>query len=148
MKDFSIDPEDWEWIVTLDFYGESFSPSKLESITEVKLVRAKEVGDIGETGRYREKPLPYGAGHLESRSRFAVDLESPLIQFLKKYGDRLHEVGCESVTLTIGYFCTNAQCNSEFSAEVLSLLGKYNVSVCVSIYTKEGFDVVKEIQES
>jgi len=52
MRDFTTDPEDWEWIVTLDFYGESFSPSKLEEITGVKLVRSNEVGDLGETGRY------------------------------------------------------------------------------------------------
>ena len=47
--------------VHYSLWGKRFFPSRLRVSGHVQITGANDPGDIGETGRYRGKPTPYGA---------------------------------------------------------------------------------------
>jgi hypothetical protein len=114
--------------------GEKFSPTAFTKISSVKLVRTNEPGDIGNKGRYRRKPKPYGSASIEISNK--TKGWSHLLTVMESCIDALRETGAEDITLSIGLFY-DGQCNFELSKKDLKRIAALNIEMSISCYSNE-----------
>jgi len=114
--------------------GKSFSPALVERKTGLPLSEKNESGDMGTYGRYRDKPLPYGACVLSAEEPanlpYGPRLEH-LISLLEPHVRTLKECGAEDIVLQMDV-CYSAQCNLEFSPTEMRRLACLGVHLAVS----------------
>jgi len=120
--------------VTINFSGESFSPSRAERETGLTLSDKKEVGDIGVIGKYKELPVPFGCGRLEPPATLqdnekvlwlAKTLETTLSKFIA--------CGANEPYIDVGYFYKD-QCNLTLTKQELLALAQLGIDFCFSCY--------------
>jgi hypothetical protein len=131
------------WQITFNAKGESFTPSKIV----FPFSKANDAGEIGKSGYYKDRPIPYGSIVIEvpkevpneERLSYIVNLAQPLIPEIAK-------VGATDWSLDISrYYLT--QCNEEYSANELKLLASMNCPLTYSAYkvTEDEFVELKKM---
>ena len=123
--------------MTLELQGDTFSPSEAERLTGLSLVRKVEPGEIGERGRYRGQPTPYGAAALAVPE--AVPEEQKLEWLLTVALEHLstfRRLGADEPEVYATY-AYDAQCNLSYSSSELEKLARLSLPFCVSCYRDE-----------
>jgi hypothetical protein len=118
--------------------GKSFYPFQLEKETGIIARDSNDPGSIGSSGRYRNKPIPYGYCHWEFSSDckpYGPALELA-ISSLEKHIGMIREFGAENVIFQM-YVEYEAQCNLEYFPEQLRRLSSLNVPLTISCYYTE-----------
>ena len=129
-----------ELLPSLDFWGEQFSPKKAEAVTGLALSRKNEPGDIGDTGRYRGQPIPYGAASLETPETIGVSRRLTwLLECVAPHVETLRRLGAELVRLHVEVRY-QGQCNLEFSPGEVAGIAALRVAFTISCWdcTEEG----------
>ena len=120
------------------FQGDNFSPKRAENNLKIKLSDKNEVGDIDNIGRYRDKPIPYGAATLEPPSEYKDfdgfiwminTLNPSLIKTFQDYG-------ADDIELHLLYIY-EGQCNLAFSPDELTKISQLNIDFTISCDTIE-----------
>jgi hypothetical protein len=115
--------------------GEHFTPRVAEQ-KGVIFSEKNEHGDIGRTGKFKNKPIPYGSGKIE------IDISTTENNFLPEDLGRLgkpgliellHNCGAEDVALYVNIGYTEC-CNFELTPTLLMNLAKIGIPVGVSCY--------------
>ncbi len=117
--------------------GDRFSPSEAERVTGLKLSDKREPGQIGQRGRYRGQPLPYGAASLDApedvsppeKLVWVLDAATPHIALLRDLGADRAEVWI------VEHF--GGQMNMEYEPEELEKLARLGLPLCVACYEVE-----------
>ena len=123
--------------VTLELQGDAFSPSAAERLTGLALVRKVEPDQIGERGRYRNKPTPYGAAALEAPDALPErDKLNWLLDTAMVAVGALRELGAISIGVSATY-AHDGQCNLEYSPAELEKLSALGLPFSVSCYRDE-----------
>jgi hypothetical protein len=118
-------------------HGDTFSPSKVEAEFGVRFQSKNEPGEIGTTGRYRGKPVPYGSACYvfgNDRSEKAFRIDPPLIDLLRNR-QRLQEAGVTDVSLHFDVAYTD-QCNFEMDPAFLKAAAELDLPVTITCYQK------------
>jgi hypothetical protein len=114
--------------------GARFSPATAERISGVGLSDKNEPGAIGNVGRYKDKPIPYGSATLESHP--PVDLDT-LLDTLSRCIQAFRDAGAEDITLHCDFFY-RGQCNLELSLAQITCLSKLQIPITISCYVEAG----------
>ncbi|AGK54609.1 hypothetical protein B1NLA3E_14315 [Bacillus sp. 1NLA3E] len=125
-----------EMDIRCHFYGEKFSPKKVEQLTGFTLENKIEVGDILHKGKNKGKPSDFGNGELCPPNDIRDKEDFGLLwvaEALYKHIDVFRIYGAENIDLVIGVFY-EAQCNFVFEPESLLLFGKIGIPIQVSCY--------------
>ena len=118
--------------VSLSFHaqGEAFRPSRVS----FAWTEAHDPGVIGEIGRYKGVPTPYGSSSYKVPEEIA--LEDGIAHLHRMIIPVLPEIlaaGATDTWLSGGYFYED-QCNLSFSAEELTMLKDFRTHFDVSCY--------------
>lgn len=132
--------------ISLDLYGEAFSPKKLSS--EIKepfrVSNSNEVTDINERSNKK-----YGMGFMSIQHPYKIGIEYQLIEYQKWYVDFIlknHSAfvrnSVESICLFFDVFYSN-QCNFEIlDNELLKEISPFNISLPISVYNQTQHELV------
>lgn len=118
----------------INIQGNKFSPAKAQEMTGLIFSKTNEPGDIGKTGKYKNKPLPYGFAVVEpsvkiddhKKIKWLADTIKDKVKILKS-------CGAEDLYFYIGYFYEN-QCNLALSNEELKSLAETGLDYWFSCY--------------
>jgi len=118
--------------------GDKFSPTVFAKISPVKLIAVNEPGEIGNSGRYKGKPTPYGAATIEVSHKAEKDWSrfDDLLTVLESCIDALREAGAEDITLMCSLF-HDGQCNFGFSQDELKRIAALKVDLPISCYNDD-----------
>jgi hypothetical protein len=115
--------------------GDTFSPALAEERTGLLLVDPNEPGQVAPSGRYEDKPLPYGSAMLvlldDDLQPGASALES--LRSLKQKLPDLRALGATDITLYLVAAYEGA-CHFELSPEELVALSGLGVPLAVSCH--------------
>lgn len=125
------------------FWGEHFYPSKAEQTTGVHFDEMNEPGELGVTGRYKNKPTPYGSASINflhtGNTPDILPVDINIINILSDNLSAFRRAGADEITLYINVYYTE-QCNMQLSPELLQVLAKLNIPVAIS-----AIDIGKEV---
>ncbi len=128
-----------EIIVYANLVGEKFSPSKIEQLLSLSFSTKNEPGEIGKTGRYKDKETPYGSICLDPEKDLGINDSSLFLEkltyFLKKNHKTLLDNGCEDIDINITLLYKD-QCNYYFAPELLTELASLELGLSVSCERK------------
>lgn len=130
-------------VASVEFFGENFSPAKAEQMTGIAFNNKKEVGELGNSGKYKNKPLPYGSssliapGNIFDRERILW-----LTHTLNDKMDLIRNCGAEDIHFMISYFHTG-QCNCELSQKEIKEISKLNIPFCFSTYEVDNIETIE-----
>lgn len=118
------------WILSFHAFGTQFRPSQID----YPFTTSMDPGTIGNEGRYRGKPIPYGSIVINvprqipnnKRIEYLVRTVLPLMAELKL-------AGATDWYINIGRFYSG-QCNEAFSTEELKLLASMDCPLHYSAY--------------
>ncbi len=107
--------------------GMNFSPALAESRTGLSLENKNEVGETGRSGRYKDRPVPYGSAELT-----ASDTDR-IIGILEKHIGTFRSCHAETVILhfDVSY---DTQCNLEFGPELIKKISDLQIPLTISCY--------------
>ncbi|PTL84954.1 hypothetical protein [Vitiosangium sp. GDMCC 1.1324] len=115
--------------------GDSFSPSLAEARTGLVLVDKNEPGEVAPSGRYEDKPLPYGSAMLVLLDD---DLEpgASSLEPLRALRARLPELRALGATVASLYLVVayERQCDFALSPEELTEIAALGVPLAVSCH--------------
>ena len=119
---------------TVQFWGKDFSPKKAEDATDIVFNQKIEVGDLGDTGKFKGKPTPYGSASLEAPiGTDDVDKIMKIYNILKGRIERMYEFGLEKAHFHIGYFYKD-QCNCSLSKQEIKAISDLGIDFLFSCY--------------
>jgi hypothetical protein len=120
--------------IFINMIGRHFSPAKLGQMTGHPVENSNEPESIGNTGKYRGKPIPYGAGEW----RFSTGKDMPYgpvfetaVQMLERYIHEMRQCGAEEIVLHFQVYYAS-QCNLEFSPSELNRISSLCVPFTIS----------------
>ena len=119
---------------SIHFWGESFQPSKTEQLTGMVFTRKNEVSDIAKTGRYKNKPTPYGAASFDAPNE--IEVPDRVLWLAQQWAGKIElakQCGAENVHFWVGYFYDN-QCNCELSVEEINAINALSIPYLFSVY--------------
>ncbi len=112
------------------FWGENFSPKKLQDLTGLDLVDSNEVGDPNKIGI-----ADYGAASLYPPDDYD-DSESNVLDWfldnINTYHQIIRNCGVEDITLWITY-PLEGQMSWSFSASTMKLIGDLGIDICFMV---------------
>ncbi len=126
------------------FWGENFSPKKLQEVTNLVLQDADEVGDPDAIVGICD----YGAASLyppEDYDDSASDVLDWFLDTVSEHIEAIRECGVEDLTMWILY-PLEGQRNWAFSVEQLKIMGELGMAVCFSAAEREDSDLKTEIE--
>jgi len=130
-------------------YGDSLSPKAIEEKTKILFKKKNEPGDIGNTGKYRGTPIPYGSATLQPTDELMQTSSKEALKWLlglvKANLDIFRKNGASDVTLDLVVF-HDGQCNLEFSVDELRRIAELGLPLTLSTY--ECPDVVEKAMEN
>jgi len=97
--------------------GESFSPGLLRSIPGILLSDTNEPGDIGKRGRFKQKPIRYGACSVCVPESVSEGRIKWLADFIFSHKGEFEKAGATMMTFWIYWY--GIQGNMEFTVEEL-----------------------------
>jgi hypothetical protein len=118
------------WHVAFHIQGDSFFPSKVP----FAFTKQHDPNVIGNIGRYRGLPIPYGSASFEvPRSVTYRDRIKYLVHTIEPILPVIRETGATHWYICIGRFY-HAQCNEEYSLEELQLMTRLECPLAYSAY--------------
>lgn len=120
--------------------GKKFYPSALFKETGVPFEQNFDPGDIGSTGRYRNKPYDFGWGTWVFRSEKGVygNAKRDAITTMEDHIDSVRKCGVEDIVLHV-YAQYESQCNLEFHSDELVRIASMKIPLAISCeYLSEG----------
>ena len=124
-----IEPECHLW-------GNDFHPSDLNTIDNIQLRVVNEPGGIGTIGKYKDKPLPYGACSVCTPDIISIpDRITWMADFIRINKKRFIDAGATDITFWIYWY--GVQGNMEFTPEELCKLSELNIKLCID-YIQQG----------
>jgi hypothetical protein len=114
-------------------YGENFSPNQAQEATGVELCRCNENGDIGRTGKFKEKPLPYGSAELIDENFSMIAPYSFIFDFIERHLVKVRQAGATDIHLHI-LVAYSDQCNLEFEPKLLQKISRSGLPLTMSVY--------------
>ena len=126
----------------IEFWGESFQPGRAEQLTGLVFTEKNEVGDIARTGRYKNKPTPYGAASFEPPD----NLESPdrVLWLAQQWASKIglvRQCGAEDIHFMVVYY-HDGQCNCALSVEEINAISALSISYWFSVDQKDDLDTI------
>jgi len=119
------------WLISLEIYGAKFTPSRIA----IPFSRCHDQGVIGQRGRYRDQPLPYGsASYVVPDSVPRNEAFEHLVSVFESKLEELESLGATEWHVSIGRYYY-VQCNEDYSMEELSLLLRLRCGFTYSAYT-------------
>ena len=118
--------------VSLSFHamGDAYFPRRVS----FSWTQADDPGTIGERGRYRGIPTPYGSSSYEVPDEIPIqDRIAHLHKMIVPLLPKISEAGATRTWVSAGYFY-DSQCNLSFSLEELGMLRDFNTHFDVSCY--------------
>jgi hypothetical protein len=119
-------------------WGANFSPTALEKDTGIVFQRKNEPGQIADSGRYRNQPLPYGSATLVLRegreTGEIVALQD--VDFVAKHLAHFRKAGATKIVIDI-VVAYGGQCNLEMNPEFLSAVASLGIPLTLSCYEDE-----------
>ena len=119
------------WIRKLS--GTQFSPREAEKLLGISFVTKNEPNEIGTTGAYKGKAIPYGSCKIETSPQMKGRDELWIAGMLDKYINQLRAAGVEDVMFTM-VVEHDGQCNFELSADFLAKMAKLQIPLGISCY--------------
>jgi hypothetical protein len=114
--------------------GQMFSPKSLEKKTNLVLTQKNEPGEMGRLGKYKNKPLPYGAANIEPPNTIGDHEKITwLATTFLEHKESIEQSGIEDLHFYIGYFYEN-QCNLALTASELKLIAETGLDYWFSCY--------------
>lgn len=113
-------------------YGEKFDPTPFLQLANINIIQYNYVGDLGNTGRYKGKPYPYAYIRFSS---FDDDIDA-FVQRLHDVKDLFIKCDAEDKKIDIARYYTG-QCNMEFNANTLFLIGDLGLDLTISCYAED-----------
>jgi hypothetical protein len=120
--------------------GTAFSPGDAERALGVHFSRKEEPGEIGTSGKFAGRSIPYGSGIIEYEANESDDELIPAHGWILGNPTLVSELGSRGATEINLYIDVEyeAQCNFELSTELLASLSKLGVTVGFSCFRREG----------
>jgi len=123
--------------------GDSFSPSVAEKLSNIVFVEKNEPGSIGNNGRYKGIPVPYGSATLEvetlQNDSNGIDA---LINTLKECIVKLRQAGADDIILHCDVFYED-QCNFELAVHQIVAMAQMKIPMTISCYNDRVWHPVK-----
>lgn len=113
----------------LNLWGESFSPSKLKSISNIALADINEPGEIGKAGRYKGEPRPYGACCIFVPDYIKRNKIIWLANLIIENKGAFENAGATEIVLHITWF--GMQGSMEFTVEELNRIAAAEVPLTI-----------------
>ena len=126
----------------LRLWGESFSPSAAEKRTGIVFDVKNEPGEIARTGRYRNRPSPYGSAIIKFEDdRSSCDpLSAQSLNILIKNIQTFREAGATTIVLhcDVAYL---DQCNLEMSPGFLAAIARLEIPFTISCSQDDSVEI-------
>jgi hypothetical protein len=121
----------------LSLCGTIFSPAQTERETGLVFSMKNEPGEIGERGRYRGKPYPFGHAILKAPdgSEAPTGLDR-LLDLALVHVNELKKIDFLEGVVHVDY-AYNQQCNLEFKPETLAKLARLGFALTITCYQDE-----------
>lgn len=117
---------------TLLICGDNFSPSMMEKNSEIIFSKKNEPCSVGDIGRYKDKPIPYGSAEIISEQ---IEVEENEISFLNKVLQCIRYLKSSNVEIILHYdIAYSNQCNIEFKSEILKKIADFNIPFTITCY--------------
>jgi len=111
-----------------ELYGERFYPSRL-SFSNIR--NANDPGDIGELGRYRGKPKPYGSCCIMTPPEIGAEHRIEwMADFMEENKEGFAKAGATEITFWI--YWEGVQGNMEFTPQELQKIAKLKIPLCIN----------------
>lgn len=122
------------------FWGEAFQPGRAEELTGLVFTGKNEVGDITQTGRYKNQPLPYGWASFEPPAQAEWKVLWLAQQWAGKI-DLVRQCGAEDIHFMVDYL-HDGQCNCSLSVEEISAINALSISYWFSVYQVDDLNTI------
>ena len=114
-----------------DLWGESFHPSDLIVIENIKMRLSNEPNTIGTNGKYKGKPQPFGFCKIATPDTVSNPQKIEwLADFIKVNKHKFNEAGATDITFSINWF--GVQGNMEFTSKELSKIAELNIPLTIT----------------
>jgi len=124
--------------------GERFSPNEFNSKAPVFLENGNEPGDLGSSGRYRAKAIPFGSGRLNTPAELESGVNAPvnwIAEALEQTSNLLQDLGADKITVFVNV-AYNEQCSLEFDPALMHKLAAVGAHVAINCYLSHGAKTV------
>lgn len=127
-------------------YGDSFSPKHFCELTKQCLADPIEPSEIGKTGRFKGKKIPYGSGKLTGGAEFGdfSQLDS-LVDLAIEYKSSFKKCNATDITLDLAIY-HDGQCNFDLPKTFLKKVLRSGLDLTISCY--EDADLVRSNAET
>ncbi len=120
-------------------WGKDFHPSCLGTINNIQMHLVNEPGEIGSLGKYKDKPLPYGACCVCTPDSIPIPRRITwMADFIKANKKKFMDAGATDITFWIYWYGT--QSNMEFTPTELSKIAELNIPLCIDYIQKNEGD--------
>ncbi|MEM7347401.1 MAG: hypothetical protein AAF485_24445 [Chloroflexota bacterium] len=126
--------EAWSFIA---LWGDSFSPNRAEAITGLKFTQKHEVGQVGQQGRFRNKPYPFGHAVLKAPETINNDNKIEwLLDTILPHIETIRDLGMTygKIHVTYGYV---SQCNLEYTPEIVDKIARSGLMFTITSWEDE-----------
>jgi hypothetical protein len=127
----------------LMMWGPDFSPAAAAAQLGLKFSESHERGEIGNRGRYRGQPIPYGAASIVVESIPSADAPAGELEGAALLADQvgkslgaLRALGADETTLQVN-ICFDAQCNFVILPETLNRIARMGIGLSISCYSND-----------
>jgi hypothetical protein len=117
--------------------GDRFRPSGLKSIEGIQLRLINEPGEIGKTGKYKNRPLPYGSCCVCTPEAIPMPHKIEwMADFIKANKKSFSLAGATDIEFWIYWY--GVQGSMEFTPVELGKIAELNIKLCINyIYKNE-----------
>jgi DNA-directed RNA polymerase sigma subunit (sigma70/sigma32) len=118
--------------IDIRFEGDKFSPKLMKKLTNFQLLSLAEYGEIAKTGRYKNRPSPYGMAILKTNEPIGnEDINKVLNNYIEKLYKKAEDIkksGVQEIIFEIG---SSIDTSSELSIDkrILKKLAKLNAKI-------------------
>jgi hypothetical protein len=129
-------------IACVEFIGDNFKPGLAELEAKFSFTEKSEKGDVGISGAYKSKPIPYAFGRLKAPSEIPhYERILWLAQFLDDKIHIIREHKPDNIYFEIGYF-HDGQCNCELTVNEIKAIAKLEIPYSFSTYEVDCLDEI------
>ena len=114
--------------------GAAFSPRAFEEHHKIRFEKSHEPGAIGDTGRYKGIPQPFGWGEVALPCNPGELLDRTIDVLAKTRIELSATGGTAGLYIVVGY---EGQCNFEFAPDYMAALARVGCPICITCYEEE-----------
>lgn len=115
-------------------FGDSFSPAKVEQETGLKFNQKHEVGQIGQRGRFKGKPFPFGHAILEAPEKIEAEAKLEwLLDTALPHTATFRHLGVTYGKIHVTY-AYDSQCNLEYEPKIMEKIARAGFSFTITCH--------------